>query len=131
MQVIHFLFTCTSGEMRANHFDELLQDYHNSLRNLLDKLGGDTQSQFPFTAFLQQLKKFGKFGVIMAMFVIPMLTTKTEDLLDLDFYAENQEDIHKDPEKLKSMITGLTKPGANYVSRMKPTLLDLMRFGYI
>lgn len=117
--------------MRASHFDELLQTYHNSLRNLLDKLGGDTQSQFPFTAFRQQLKKFGKFGVIMAMFVIPMLTTKTEDLPDLDYYYENQEEIHKDPEKFKSMITGLTNPGANYVSRMKPTLLDLMRFGYI
>lgn len=116
--------------MRELHYDELLSIYHRSLKDLLDHMGGDTQSQFPFTAFLRQMKQFGKFGAIMAMFLIPMLTTKNEDLPDMDYFSEHEE-IHKDPEKIKAMMADLMKPRENYVNRMKPALLDLMRFGYI
>jgi hypothetical protein len=59
------------------------------LKDTLDHLGGDTMSQFPFTALLRQLKQFGKFGVVMATFLIPMLTTSNDELPDMDIMAEN------------------------------------------
>lgn len=114
--------------MRKTHYDELLRVYHGSLKDLLDQLGGDTQSQFPFTALLRQLKKYGKFGAIMAIFLIPMLTTKNEDLPDMDSIAE---EFQNDPETMKSSMAEMMKPNASYVDRMKPVLVDLMRFGYI
>lgn len=53
--------------MRAKHYDELLKIYHNALLELLSSLGGDAEKQFPFSALLDQMKKFGKFGVIMSV----------------------------------------------------------------
>lgn len=117
--------------MRAIHYDELLTIYHRSLKDLLDHMGGDTQSQFPFTAFLRQMKKYGKFGVIMAMFLISMLTTKNEDLPDMDYFAENQDEMMKDPEMMKQMMAEFMKGNKDYRNRMRPSLLDSMRYGYI
>lgn len=131
LDLVYFLFVCTSGEMRAIHYDELLTIYHRSLKDLLDHMGGDTQSQFPFTAFLRQMKKYGKFGVMMAMFLIPLITKKNEDLPDFDYFAENQEEMQKDPEAMKKMMADFMSTNDNYNERVKPSLLDAMRFGYI
>lgn len=117
--------------MRAAHYDELLGIYHRSLKDLLDHMGGDTQLQFPFTALLRQLKQFGKFGAMMSVFLIPMLTTRNEDLPDIEDAAEIVDEIHNNPELMKKMMSDLMKPRESYLNRIKPTLLDLMRLGYI
>uniref|UniRef100_A0A8D8FJY4 (northern house mosquito) hypothetical protein n=1 Tax=Culex pipiens TaxID=7175 RepID=A0A8D8FJY4_CULPI len=54
----YFFFICTSGQFRREHLDELLQHYHGALRDLLDRLGGDTARQFPFTALLRLVKPY-------------------------------------------------------------------------
>ncbi|XP_055597655.1 uncharacterized protein LOC129747448 [Uranotaenia lowii] len=54
----YFFFICASDQFRGQHFDSLLQHYHNGLRELLDRLGGDCQAQFPFTALLRMVKPY-------------------------------------------------------------------------
>lgn len=113
--------------MRAKHYDELLGIYHRSLKDLLNHLGGDTMTQFPFTAFLRQMKLFGKFGFLMSTFLLPMLTTKNEDLPDMDFIAENMN--NDDPELLKEMMA-FPKKDHNFTTRMRGSALDAIKYGY-
>jgi hypothetical protein len=116
--------------MRAAHFDELMNLYHRSLKDLLDHLGGDTMTQFPFTALLRQLKSFGKFGVIMATFLIPMLATKNEELPDMDFMAENMQ--NPDPAVMEEMMKSfLTQSDEVYRPKMRGALKDAIRYGYL
>jgi hypothetical protein len=115
--------------MRKVHYDEFLAIYHRSLKELLDYMGGDTQSQFPFTAFLRQMKKYGKFGVFMATFLIPVITKDNADIPDMDYMAENTN--MEDGEEIKKMMAEFMKPNQNYIARMKPAILDAIRYGYI
>jgi hypothetical protein len=117
--------------LRAKHYDELLNIYHRSLKDLLDHLGGDTMSQFPFTALLRQLKQFGKFGVLMASFLIPMLSTKNEDLPDMDYIAENMKLEETDPEKAQELMKAFENKNDGYKPRMRDALIDAIRLGYL
>lgn len=111
--------------MRAKHYDELMGIYHKSLKELLNQLGGDTMSQFPFTAFLRQLKTFGKFGITMGVFLIPMITTKNEDLPDMDEVAEKYKNQDTDAFG-KMMGKGLTTS-----ARLSGAILDATKYGYL
>ena len=126
--MVHFIFSCTDEDLRANHYDDLLKTYHQSLRELLDRLGGDTESQFPYSALLQQLKQFGRFGVLIATMMIPMLSMKNEDLPDMDLMAEN---MSKDPKAVEEMMKGMGKGNDFYKVRMLAVIMDSIRLGYL
>lgn len=126
LDLVYFFFVCTDTAMRAKHFDELMHIYHKSLKELLDHLGGDTMAQFPFTAFLRQLKTFGKFGIIMSAMLLPMLTTANEELPDMDFMAENMNKIGEE-----AMKTMMSQTNDSYTARMRGAIRDSIKYGYI
>lgn len=130
LDIVYFLFASTDAELRAKHLDELLSIYHRSLKDLLDHLGGDTMTQFPFTALLRQLKKFGKFGIIMAAIIIPLITKPNEEIPDMDFMADN---MNTDNEEMKEamMKSFLSNDESRFTGRMKGVLHDAIRYGYL
>lgn len=111
--------------MRAKHYDELLKIYHNSLTELLNSLGGDAAKQFPFEALLDQMEKFGKFGVIMSLIMIPILQTSSEDFPDLD---EMAGDMESKPNNFTDKF-GTNNKG--YKERMNGIAADAIRYGYM
>lgn len=127
LDLVHFIFSCTD-EVRTKHYDELLNTYHQSLKDLLDRLGGDTMTQFPFTALLRQLKQFGKFGIVMASIIIPASSTKNEDLPDMDKFAEG---LGKDPKAMEEWSKMLNLGNDRVINRMRAAVLDTIRFGYL
>ncbi|CRK94159.1 CLUMA_CG007678, isoform A [Clunio marinus] len=130
LDLVHFIFSCTDAELRAKHYDELLNIYHRSLKDLLDHLGGDTMTQFPFTAFLRQLRQYGKFGLVMASFMVPMLLVKNEDLPDMDFMSEKMKD--PDPALMEDLMKQfLAYTEALYKPRMRALISDASRYGYL
>ena len=124
---MYFIFVSTDSEIRAKHYDELLGIYHKSLKDLLNHMGGDTMSQFPFTAFSRQLKAFGKFGILMGVFLIPLVTTRNEDLPDMDEMAEKFKNITADEIADMSMIGSQE----SYNFRMNGSINDSVKYGYI
>lgn len=116
--------------MRSKHYDELLNIYHRSLKDLLDRLGGDTATQFPYTTMLRHLKKFGKFGIYMSTFLIPVMTIQNDKIPDMDFMADNMD--NQDPAFGEEMQKAFFKQSdAAYNPRMRGSLLDAFRFGYL
>ena len=114
--------------MRANHYDELVEIYYESLRKFLTLLGGDAETQFPFSVLKDHLTKLGKFGIIMAALAIPMLTTKNEELPDMDYMAEN---MGKDPKVINEMMAQMAASNKNYEERMRASVLDAISYGYL
>ncbi|KAG5676169.1 hypothetical protein PVAND_006018 [Polypedilum vanderplanki] len=132
IDLVYFFFICTDSALRLKHFDELLGVYHSSLKELLDHLGGDTVTQFPFTALLRHLKKFGKFGVIMAAMVVPMLQMKNTELMDMDFMAEKMKEA--DPVVMEEMIKQYmekNQTSTTSVNRLREAAIDAVKYGYL
>lgn len=129
VDLTYFIFACTDRQLRQKHFDELLRIYHGSLKELLDHLGGDTVSQFPFTALLRHMKKYAKFGIVMSTFIIPMLQTKKEDIPDMEFIAENMNT--DDPAIMAAYMEKMAKSADVVGVRMRDLIHDAILYGYL
>lgn len=99
---------------------------------MLDHLGGDTVTQFPFTALLRQLRKFGKVGVLSACFLVPMMQTKNENMIDMDVMAEKMQNM--DPKELEDLMRQFSEMNKDSIevinSRIRDVILDGIRYGY-
>ena len=127
--LVYFIFSSTDYELRAKHYDQLLKIYHESLKQLLDRLGGDTESQFPFTVFQQELKKFGKFGIVMASMVIPGSSTKNEDFPDMNYTSEG--DTNDNPDAMKELFAAFAIGNETTKHRMRAAVMDNINYGYL
>lgn len=114
------MFGCTESSLRVKHYDELLNIYHQSLRELLDNMGGDTDSQFPFEALLDQFKRFGKYGIVMGSLIIPA-NSKDVEVLDMDSATDN----------VQLLMQISSKGGEIIKSRVRNAVIESIRLGYI
>ncbi|EAT35123.1 AAEL012688-PA [Aedes aegypti] len=127
LDLLYFIFGCTDEAFRRQHYDEMIRIYYDSLKQLLEKLGGDPSRQFPYTALLRQLKACGKFGILMAMFMVPMLCIDNQDLPDMDQLAEK----HLDSQEFDASFIHDVKSEDKYKTRMAAVIRDLIRYGYL
>ncbi|XP_055614509.1 uncharacterized protein LOC129760857 [Uranotaenia lowii] len=128
LDLLYFLFCCTDEQFRRQYYDEMIRTYYASLKELLGKLGGDATRQFPYTALLRQLRQFGRFGVMMAAFIVPLLCIENADLPDLDEQAERFKETQE-----MDMSEFQTKGNSEekYRQRMGGVLRDAIRYGYL
>uniref|UniRef100_A0A182JLS5 CHK kinase-like domain-containing protein n=1 Tax=Anopheles atroparvus TaxID=41427 RepID=A0A182JLS5_ANOAO len=127
LDLVYFLFCCTDEEFRRRHYDEMLSIYHGSLSALLEKLGHNPQEVFPRTALMRQLRRFGRFGILMAVFLVPMLCTRNEDLPDMDEAAEKFQETNSVD---MNHFTAHANQSA-YHKRMSGVIRDSVRYGYL
>lgn len=124
----YFIFICTDKSLREKHFDDLIKIYYQSLSKLLNRLGGDAESQFPFKTFLDHLKKFGKSGVLSGCCAISLLYFKADkmgaiaeklqnfdrnEILEIiEMYKElNKDDIDEINQRIRDIIHDGVKLG--------------------
>lgn len=128
IDLVYFLFLGTDDQFRSEHYSTVIDVYYRSLCDHLTKLGGDPAKQFPRAELNRQLKAFGKFAFVMAILILPVICTPSEDLPDLDKTAEGVE----------KQDGGSYHIGANsevgelrYRKRISGVIRDLVRFGYL
>ncbi|XP_058129492.1 uncharacterized protein LOC131271921 [Anopheles coustani] len=126
LDLVYFLFCCTDEEFRRRHYDEMMSVYYNALSTLLEKLGHNPQEVFPRTALIRQLRRFGRFGILMAVFLVPLLCTRKEDLPDMNKAAEMREAKNVE----KNHFTANANKSA-YHKRMSAVIRDIVRYGYL
>jgi hypothetical protein len=92
-------------------------------------MGGDANLIFPFTALLRQLKVYGKYGLAMAIFIIPTLCSdpevETSEFVSSDSLLLNDDDDDDDGD------SELSKRERVYNKRMGDIIRDVVRYGYI
>ncbi|KFB41198.1 AGAP013124-PA-like protein [Anopheles sinensis] len=127
LDLVYFLFCCTDEEFRRRHYDEMMSVYYNALSTLLEKLGHNPQEVFPRTALMRQLRRFGRFGILMAVFLVPMLCTRNEDLPDMDKAAEKFRETQN--VDINHFTAHANKSA--YHKRMSAVIRDIVRYGYL
>ena len=90
--VLYFLYSSTTPEMREKHMQQLLTNYFTTLTSSLQKLGVDLdQEGYNIDRFFVELKKRSIYGMTVALMVIPtVLDKKMVDMVE-DMGAEVKE----------------------------------------
>lgn len=124
LDVLYFLFTSTDKGLRTEHYDNLIRIYYKHLSAHLTRLGSNPDKIFTLNDLLDQLRKFGKFGLCMTAMVIPMISAESKDIPDLDKVAENLNE--------GTEFEGFDKNQKNmiYKTRMSDVIRDIIRLGY-
>lgn len=115
LDLLLYLFTCTDKAFRHDHYDSLIQIYYKAFREHVEQLGEDANKILPFTAFLRQLKKFGRYGIMMAITIIPVLCIAQHNITIIN---NDTEESNKDALDA-------------YNKRMGDAIRDAIRMGYI
>ncbi|XP_040152163.1 uncharacterized protein LOC120893969 [Anopheles arabiensis] len=132
LDLVYFIFNCTDEEMRSHSYQRLLSIYYQSLSEHLHNLGGDVERQFPRSAFREQLKKFGRYGLLIAMLILPMICTPNDELPDTNKAMEGLVKENPDGDDEVHFEYGTTEKAAiRYQKRMSGCIRDMVRLGYI
>ncbi|XP_058443605.1 uncharacterized protein LOC131425603 [Malaya genurostris] len=129
LDLMYLIFTSSNKAFRDQHYQSLIDLYHRSLSDFLRRLGSDPERLFPREALDQQLKQFGRFGLLMAVLILPMITTKSEDVPDLEEMAEKMENGFNIADEMNNFRSEDTE--AIYRQKMSDCCRDMVQFGYI
>lgn len=83
------MLTSTTKELRAKHYDDLINIYYNNLAGIIRDCGSDPEKLFSFSDLQSQLKQFGIYGVMMAPMLLQIMVSDSKDLMNLEGWAEN------------------------------------------
>lgn len=83
------MFSSTDRKLREEHYDKLIKVYHKSLSNTITKLGSDPEKLFSFNDLLGELKRYGRFGLLLAPILLQIITSEASDIPDMDELAED------------------------------------------
>lgn len=93
---------------------------------LLLRLGSDPERVFSFEIMQNHLRKYAKFGLMVASMVLPILTSNVDNKFDLNKVAEdfqNGKSTHSNsPFNLNNLTFG---------KRMRDVIIDMVQLGYI
>lgn len=121
LDLVYYIFNFTDKNLRDKYYDNLLQGYYKSLREHIERLDGDPNELFPFTALLRQMKMFSKFGVAMAIFMLPEICKNDEE-----------EDDGGVEQGLVRQNSYSGRSGKEiYKQRMGDVVRDCIRLGYL
>lgn len=127
LDLVYFLFSSTDKRLRDNYYTEVLQLYHNALTTNLTKMGSDAAKLFSFNDLQDQLKKFGRYALIIAPMLLNIITSKPDDIPDLDNLAEEFKDKSIE-EGMKAFINDAANDKFN--DRMRDVVQDIIKLGY-
>lgn len=91
-------------------------------------MGSNPDVIFSRETFDNELQKFGKFGMLMAIMVLPIFTSEANEIPDMDEIAEK---FGRNEEIKESDIQFNTKTVDAYNKRMTGVFEDMHRLHYI
>ncbi|RZC33905.1 EcKinase domain containing protein [Asbolus verrucosus] len=75
--------------------DVILKGYYESLTDYTRRLGSDSETLYQFDNFLEDWKRFSRFGILMSCMVIKIVSTEADEVIDMAQVADSSEGISK------------------------------------
>ncbi|KAG4080121.1 hypothetical protein HA402_008192 [Bradysia odoriphaga] len=127
IDVVYYVFCCTTKELRDANYDNFLKIYHDSLSTHMHRLGSDPDELFPYGVMLEHFNKFGKFGLFISAMLLPMITSEQGNGISLDVLADRFENRSNDNQNI--FITDRSRE--KFSKRMRDVVIDMERLDYI
>lgn len=87
----------------------------------------DPEKLFPYKLMLEHFQKFAKFGLLLAMMLLPMLTMEPGNGINLDENAERFQNGEEHNENIFITPQSCSK----FNKRMREVIIDMIQLGYI
>lgn len=84
LDISFFVYSCTTEELRKDHYDDMLLWYYQGVQHTLEQFKLEAEKVFPFAALKEEMKLFARFGVGTAIEAIPVSIMPEEDTADMD-----------------------------------------------
>lgn len=127
IDIVYYMFSCTTKELRDAHYDEFLKVYHNSLSTHVRRLGSDPEKLFSYETMQEHFRKFAKFGLILSTALLPMITSDDGHGIDVDEMAESVQNGNE--LDAGAFISDKSRNKLN--KRLRGVVNDMVRLGYI
>lgn len=121
MDLFDVLFTTSDKEFRDKHFNNLIRHYHKTLSESIQRLGSDPEKLISFTDLQSQLKKNGKYGLMIGLLTLPLALPDANEIPDMDAEPENED------EETLTPYSEATQ--AIYNKRVNEFLADVIQLG--
>lgn len=86
--LLYYLFSATNHEFREKHFNNLLIEYHVTLKRNIKELGSDPDKLYPWEQLREDIEKFGRFPLIFVPMLIQLINVDHKYIADMDEYCE-------------------------------------------
>ncbi|XP_037052130.1 uncharacterized protein LOC119085750 [Bradysia coprophila] len=129
LDISYFMFSSTDRKLREQHFDKLIKIYHSSLSNTIRKLGSDPDKLFSFSDLQGELKRYGRFGLILAPILLQIITSNPGDIPDMDEFAEDMANKTKTMDESMATFASISSLEV-YNQRVRDVVKDGMLLGY-
>ncbi|XP_055302585.1 uncharacterized protein LOC129568559 [Sitodiplosis mosellana] len=126
IDIVYYVFCCTTKELRDAYYDELLHIYHDSLAAHMKRLGSDPETIFPYKLMMEHFRKFAKFGLVLSTVLLPMITSEIGSGLDLDGMGDKASG---DGTNSDNFISEESRNKLN--KRLRDVIIDMARLEYI
>lgn len=116
--------------MRDQHYDELIKIYHHNLVNVVRACGCDAEKLLPFGQVQAQLRRYGRFGLLMAPLLLQVIVSDPSNVADMDEMAREISKDEVDGQKVN--FTNFNPESlAKYRQRLGDVIEDSLRNNWI
>lgn len=147
IDIVYFLFSCTTKHVRDAHYDNFLKVYHESLSlhirryvsrifnrpitkvnvQIHSRLGSDPDKLFPYKLMMEHFRKFAKFAMVFSTVLLPLITTDSGSKVDLDELS--QEIVNGKSMDANVFISNQSEK--RFHTRLRDVIIDMVRLEYI
>lgn len=92
-------------------------------------MGSDPEKLFSFNDLLGELKRFGRFGLVLAPVLLQIITSNPSDIPDMDEFAESMANNTKTMDESVKAFGGIG-PIDKYNQRVKDVVKDGLLLNY-
>lgn len=91
------------------------------------RLGSDPEQLFSFDMMQDHFRKYGKFGLVLANMLLPMMTADSGNAVDMDALCEKIND----GEHVDGSVFVSEKSQSRLATRLRGVIADMVRLDYI
>ena len=95
---------------------------------MLNNLECNANELYPFDVLQNQMKMFGKFGVIMSTFILPALISKDEEIVELNFVMDQNS---KEMNEMAEHVVDKMIETDSFTKRIRDVIFDAIDYGYL
>lgn len=126
LDLIYYIFSATNHQLRIKEYENLLRIYHTAFSKIVKKLGSDPEKLLSFDDLLSQLKKFGKFSLIMSPVLLQIMMADAKDVPNMD---DLSQDMNNSDKKV-SLVRGFdAETQIMFNERIRGLMTDVTRLG--
>lgn len=128
IDLINHIFAATDKPLRDAEYMNLLRHYHDSLSQMMQKLGSDPHKLFSFDNLLGEMKRYGTYSFITLPITLSVCMADSSQIANLDeVYSEDTDGKRNN----KDLITGISDDNQiEYETRLNDAIGDLVDLGY-